>query len=77
MGNNLCRERVARAENSKNPIDRIIGRCAQVNRFVYRLVQDSQSIHFHFNAYFVHRFAQQTKSNRITGRNMCKLKFFE
>lgn len=30
MGNNLCRERIARADNSKNPIDRIIGRCAQI-----------------------------------------------
>ncbi|XP_055325506.1 uncharacterized protein LOC129579449 isoform X2 [Sitodiplosis mosellana] len=30
MGNNLCRERIARADNSKSPIDRIIGRCAQI-----------------------------------------------
>lgn len=32
MGNSLCRERIARADNSKNPIDRIIGRCAQVSK---------------------------------------------
>lgn len=31
MGNSLCKERIARADNSKSPIDRIIGRCAQVN----------------------------------------------
>lgn len=33
MGNSLCKERIARADNSKSPIDRIIGRCAQVNIF--------------------------------------------
>lgn len=31
MGNNLCKERIERAENSKSPVDRVIGRCAQVN----------------------------------------------
>ncbi|GAB0098162.1 hypothetical protein DMENIID0001_138690 [Sergentomyia squamirostris] len=30
MGNVLCKERVDRASDSKNPIDRVIGRCAQL-----------------------------------------------
>ncbi|KAJ6640544.1 hypothetical protein Bhyg_05473 [Pseudolycoriella hygida] len=30
MGNKLCKERIERAENSKNPVDRVIGRCAQI-----------------------------------------------
>ncbi|XP_037050830.1 uncharacterized protein LOC119084838 [Bradysia coprophila] len=30
MGNTLCKERIERAENSKSPVDRVIGRCAQI-----------------------------------------------
>ncbi len=35
MGNTLCKERIERAENSKSPVDRVIGRCAQVNYCVF------------------------------------------
>lgn len=39
MGNTLCKERIERAENSKSPVDRVIGRCAQVNHyFIVHLV---------------------------------------
>lgn len=30
MGNTLCKERIERADNSKSPVDRMIGRCAQI-----------------------------------------------
>lgn len=31
MGNNLCKERIERADNPKSSVDRVIGRCVQVN----------------------------------------------
>lgn len=34
MGNTLCKERIERADNPKSSVDRVIGRCAQVNIFI-------------------------------------------
>lgn len=42
MGNNLCKERINKASDSKSPIDRILGRCAQVTFFFF---------------YFIHSFS--------------------
>lgn len=72
MGNNLCRERIARADNSKSPIDRIIGRCAQV-----WVEFKNKSINYTFlviiNLLILYRSVQQMKQNRIIGKSTCKL----
>lgn len=37
MGNNMCKERYDRASYSKNPIDKLVGRCCESVsiRFIY------------------------------------------
>lgn len=71
MGNSLCKERVERAENSKSPIDRIIGRCAQVKIRIRFTPVKASSHCFRFSC--ANRFVRPTNPNQIIGKSMCKL----